>query len=42
MNISVGMTNVHSTEEQIAISDMEKACALVLEMIRIHAKEDER
>lgn len=42
VNISVGMTNVHSTEEQIAISDMEKACELVLEMIRIHAKEDER
>lgn len=38
VNISVGMTNAHSTSEQIAISDMEKACSLVIEIIREHAK----
>ena len=34
VNISVGMTNVHSTNEQIAISDMAKATELVLEIIK--------
>lgn len=39
VDISVGMTNVHSTSEQIAISDMMKACALLIEIIRTHAEE---
>lgn len=38
VDISVGMTNVHSTDEQIAISDMVKACSLVIEIIRTHAE----
>lgn len=38
VDISVGMSNVHSTTEQIAISDMMKACALVIEIIRTHAE----
>lgn len=38
VDISVGMTNVHSTSEQIDVSDIVKACALTLEIIRIHAK----
>ena len=37
VDISVGMSNVHSTAEQIAISDMVKACGLVIEIIRTHA-----
>ncbi len=39
VDISVGMCNVHSTDEQIAISDIVKACELVLEIIRTHAEE---
>lgn len=38
IDISVGMTNVHSTQEQIAISDMVKACSLVVEIIRVNAQ----
>lgn len=38
VDISVGMTNVHSTQEQIAISDMVKACSLVVEIIRVNAQ----
>lgn len=37
VDISVGMSSVHSTAEQIAISDMVKACGLVIEIIRTHA-----
>ena len=36
VDISVGMTNVHSTQEQISISDMTKACSLIVEIIRTH------
>lgn len=34
VNLSVGMANVHGTSEQIAISDMTKAAALIVEIIR--------
>lgn len=40
VDISVGMSNVHSTAEQIAISDMMKACSLVIEIIRTHAGQE--
>lgn len=40
VDISVGMSNVHSTSEQIAISDMVKACALLIEIIQTHAEEE--
>lgn len=39
VNISVGMTSVHSTQEQIAISDMAKACSLIVEIIRAHGEQ---
>jgi tripeptide aminopeptidase len=39
VDISVGMCNVHSTSEQIAISDMVKACGLVVEIIRTNAED---
>lgn len=38
VNLSVGMTNVHGTKEQIAISDMVKAAALITEIIRTNAQ----
>jgi len=34
INISVGMTNVHSTNEYIRISDMEKACRFLTAVIK--------
>jgi len=34
VNISVGMTNVHSTKEYIRVSDMEKACHFLTEIIK--------
>ncbi len=39
VDISVGMRNVHSTSEQIAISDMVKAARLMVEIIRVHAED---
>ncbi|MBP7176022.1 MAG: M20/M25/M40 family metallo-hydrolase [Thermoclostridium sp.] len=39
VDISVGMSNVHSTTEQIAISDMVKASQLMVEIIRVHTEE---
>ncbi len=38
VDVSVGMTNVHSLDEQIAISDMEKACSLIIEIIKAQAE----
>ncbi|NLM12081.1 MAG: M20/M25/M40 family metallo-hydrolase [Clostridiaceae bacterium] len=40
VNLSVGMTNVHGTKEQIAISDMTKAAALIVEIIKANARHD--
>ncbi|MGI6084265.1 MAG: M20/M25/M40 family metallo-hydrolase [Acetivibrionales bacterium] len=34
VNISIGMTNVHSTKEYIRISDMEKACQFLTAIIK--------
>jgi len=38
VNLSVGMTNVHGTNEKIAISDMVKATALIVEIIKANAQ----
>ncbi|NLX76230.1 MAG: M20/M25/M40 family metallo-hydrolase [Clostridiaceae bacterium] len=38
VNLSVGMANVHGTNEQIAISDMVKATALIVEIIKANAE----
>lgn len=38
VDISVGMTNVHSTDEQISISDMVKACSLLIEIVRVQSE----
>jgi len=38
VDISIGMTNVHSTQEQIAISDMVKASSLIVEIIRANGE----
>lgn len=38
VDISIGMTNVHSTLEQTAISDMVKASSLIVEIIRINGQ----
>lgn len=40
VNLSVGMSNVHGTKEQIAISDMSKAAALIVEIIKANAEKD--
>jgi len=40
VNLSVGMSNVHGTKEQIAISDMAKAAALIVEIIKANAEKD--
>lgn len=37
VNLSVGMTNVHETKEKISISDMTKAVALIVELIKSNA-----
>lgn len=41
VNLSVGMANVHGTNEQIAISDMTKAAALIVEIIKANAQQAE-
>lgn len=38
VDISVGMINVHSTDEQISISDMVNACSLVIEIARVQGE----
>jgi len=38
VDISIGMTNVHSTQEQIAISDLVKVSSLLVEIIRINGE----
>lgn len=39
VNLSVGMTNVHGTNEKIAISDMVRATALIVEIIKVNAQQ---
>ncbi len=38
VDISVGMTNVHSTDERISISDMVSACSLLIEIARVQGE----
>ncbi|NLY17398.1 MAG: M20/M25/M40 family metallo-hydrolase [Clostridiaceae bacterium] len=38
VDISIGMTNVHCTQEQIAISDLVKVSSLLIEIIRINGE----
>ncbi|WP_083197784.1 M20/M25/M40 family metallo-hydrolase [Thermoclostridium stercorarium] len=42
VNLSVGMTNVHGTNEQISVSDMTRATELILEIIKANAGKEQK